>query len=414
MDVLRRTKGRLLSAAALTVALPLATAAGDLDERRLTFGGFGTIGALYHDEDDLEYRRSVHQARGAEAGELDVETDSLAGLQLNAAWSQRLEAVIQEITRLSPEGDWTPRLTRAFVRYTPDETLALRIGRFGWEIYPRADSRDIGYSQLSIRPAAEVFGFLAADEIDGAEGSLTWPIGAALFNLKLYGGRADGKVVRANGSVNNLGGSKAWGAHVDYIRGPWVVRIGSGVFEADEAPDLDALAAGLRQTGEPQALALADRFDSQERKTLFLVGGAAYDEGPLQARLFVGRTESDSTVGLKINTGLITAGYDIGDVTPYGMLSFIDSHEGIRGTGLPDEAPYASLNAGAYSVQALTYNNQSSLAFGLRYDFMPKLALKLQVDRVWMDGTTLVFEGDAPQRDDAAMTLFGVAVDFVF
>jgi len=133
---------RLWPALALLAAgMPLAAAA-DTHDRRTSFGGFGTIGALYHDEDGLEYRRSVSQGSGAEAGEVDFATDTIGGLQLNAAWNQQLDAVIQGVTRLSANDDWDPQLTRAFVRYNPNETIALRAGRIGWDIYPRADSRE--------------------------------------------------------------------------------------------------------------------------------------------------------------------------------------------------------------------------------------------------------------------------------
>lgn len=356
----------------------------------------------------------MQQPRGAKAGELDLETDSLLGVQVNAAWNREIEGVVQAITHLSPEGDWAPELTRAFLRYTLDGALALRLGRYGWEIYPRADSREVGYSQLGVRPAVEVFGFLPVDAIDGAEVALTHPLGVGLLTFKLYGGNASGKLVRADGSINNFGGSKAWGGHFDYLYGAWVLRLGVGVFLADEVPDLAALVSGLRATGEPQAAALAERFARRERKTLFLASGAAYDEGPFQVRLFFGRTESDSTVGLNINTGLIVAGYDTGVLTPYLRGSFVDNRAGIAPTGLPDTPEYAALNAGAAAVQALTDNNQSSLALGVRYDIRPKLALKVQVDRVWMDGTTLVYEGQRPQRGEDALTLFGLALDFVF
>src|SRR5689334_9721778 len=93
--------------AGAAIALACATCgdalAADAGERRLTLGGFGTIGALYHDDEGLEYRRSLAQPSGAEAGEVDFTTDAVAGLQLNAAWSRQLEAVMQAVTRRSAE-----------------------------------------------------------------------------------------------------------------------------------------------------------------------------------------------------------------------------------------------------------------------------------------------------------------------
>jgi len=403
------------TALALALCLPCAIASATAGERRLTFGGFGTLGALYHDAEGLEYRRSSTQPHGAEADKVNLAVDSLLGAQINAAWSQSLEVVAQGLTRLSADNDWQPQLTRGFLRYSPNATVELRTGRIGWEIYPRADSRDIGYANLRIRPEPEVFGFVPTDHFDGADLYLQRPLGAGVASLKLFGGAAGGKIARANGSINEIDGSKVWGGRVEYATGPWILRLGSGVFELDDTPQLDALVAGLRQTGQPQALALADTFASGERRVLFYVAAAAYDEGPLQGRIFYGRTESgDGVATPKVNTGLITGGYGIGSFTPYATLAFIDSYDQPRGTGLPDTAQFAALNAGAAAAQAITQNNQSALTLGVRYDVRPKLALKLQVDHVWMNGTTLVFEGEQPQSGRDEMTVFGVALDFIF
>lgn len=408
----RTRKGLAVAVLALSTSCH---ADADVGERRVTFGGFGTLGAVYHAEDGFEYRRSASQPSGARAGELDFATDSLAGVQVNAAWSRSLEAVVQGVTRLSSDNDWQPQLTRAFLRYRPNETLQLRAGRIGWEIYPRADSRDIGYSQLGIRPAVEVFGFLPTDRFDGGELQLQHPIGRGLANLALFGGTARGTIRRADGSRNDIDGSKVWGGRLEYASGPWILRLGSGVFELDDAPQLDALVAGLRQTGQPQALALADTFASGERRTLFLVAAVAYDEGPLQARVFLGRTESGEGVGTpKITSGQIIGGYDLGALTPYASFAYVDSYNNVRGTGLPDQPQFAALNAGAATAQAVTQYNQSSLALGLRYDFLPRLALKVQMDQVWMRGTPLVFEGDRSQSGEDEMTVFGAALDFIF
>src|SRR3546814_8431838 len=76
-----------------------ATAATDLAERRVTVGGFGTIAMLYQNKDGIEYRRFVGQPHGAEADKLDFATNTIGGLQLNAAWNQQLDAVVQAVTR---------------------------------------------------------------------------------------------------------------------------------------------------------------------------------------------------------------------------------------------------------------------------------------------------------------------------
>lgn len=400
--------------AVVALVLPAATIAMDPAGRQVSVGGFGTIGALYHDANGIEYRRSASQPRGAEAGEVDFATDTIGGVQLNGRWNPEIDAVVQAVTRLTAEEDWQPQLTRAFLRWNPNESVTLRAGRIGWEIYPRADSRDVGYSQLTIRPSVEVFGISPIEHFDGGEIGLKHPLGEGLIAAKVYGGHTSGKLSRADGSETNIADSKLWGAHVEYQRGPWVVRLGSGVFEQGINYPLDGLAAGLQATGVPQAVALGEEFARNGRKSYFSVAGLAYDEGPLQARAFGAHVHPEHIVSPDINVGQLIAGYRIGVLTPYASYSFIENTSSTPTTGLADAPEYAALDAGAAMVLAGGQYNQSSLALGLRYDFMPRLALKVQVDHVWLDGSRLVFDRRPDPTDDTEMTLLGVALDFVF
>jgi hypothetical protein len=408
----KKPSSRLWPALALLASLP--AAAADFGERRIVVGGFGTIGALYHDEEGIEYRRSVSQPRGAEAGEVDFATDTIGGLQINAAWTQELETVVQGVTRLSADGDWDPQLTRAFLRYNPNETVSLRVGRFGWDIYPRSDSRDVGYSNLTIRPSVEVFGVAPTEHHDGGEMVLKRLLGGSVISLTLFGAAPTGEIAQADGSVSDLEGSRLWGAHVEYAPGPWLLRLGTGVFLADEPPPLEALAAGLQMTGVPEAVALGEDFASRERKIEFYVAGATYEEGPAQVRLFAAHVHTEQVAFPEFSVAQIVGGYRVGQLTPYASYSWIGDSRDVRGTGLPDDPQLAPLNAGAYAVQAANRYEQQTLALGLRWDFLPKLALKLEVDQVWIDDSRLVFDDRPDPSEDAEMTLIGLALDFVF
>ena len=407
-----RTLGPIIAVAAL--AIPLAAAAADAAIRGVSFGGFGTIGALYHDEEGLEYRRSASQPRGAEGGEIDFATDTIGGVQLNGRWNPEIDAVVQAVTRLTAEDDWQPQLTRAFVRWNPNESVTLRAGRIGWQIYPRADSRDVGYSQLTIRPSVEVFGISPIEHFDGGELGLKHPLGKGLISAKVYGGYTEGDVARSDGSVTTVSDSKLWGAHVEYQRGAWVLRLGSGIFEQGISYPLGGLAAGLQATGVPQAAALGEEFARDGRKSYFYVGGLAYDEGPLQARLFGAHVHPEHIVSPDIAVGQLIAGYRVGVLTPYASYSFVENTSSTPGTGLPDAPEYAALNAGAAAVLAGGQYNQSSAALGLRWDFLPKLALKFQVDQVWIDDSRLVFDHRTDPGSDTELTVLGIALDFVF
>ncbi len=401
-------------ALALALVGCLPAMAAEPGERRLTLGGFGTVGAIYHDQDGREYRRSNNQSRGAESGKIDFLTDSLVGLQLNAAWSQQLEFVVQAVSRRDAERNWEPRLTRAFVRWAPDPSLMLRLGRLGYELLPRADSRDIGYSYLPIRPPPEVFGLLPHDDFDGADVVYTLPLGEGLGRAKLFGGHTGGKIAYADGQQQRIDDSAIWGGHLEYLYESWAFRVGTGVFLAHDEPQVDALVAALRQAGTPESQSLADELAKKERRTVFTSLGVAYDESPWQLRLFLVQADSEHLPGPKLRFGTLLAGYTIDKLTPYAMFSVIDSYADIRGTGLPDTPQTAPLNAAARDAQTRAQPQQHSFSLGLRYDIAPKIDLKVQVDQVQLRGSSLVFDRNTPPQVHGDMTVFGVALDFVF
>ncbi|MDP3858595.1 MAG: hypothetical protein Q8Q73_12625 [Stagnimonas sp.] len=406
---------RLLAGFALGWVAATTAAANELDGRSFHLGGFGTLGAVYHEDEGLRYRRSVSQPAEAEAGELDFSTDSRLGLQLNASWNPQLEAVVQAVSKLTEHGDWQPQLTRGFLRYRPNESLMLRAGRLGYELFPRADSIDIGYSYPNIRPPVEVFGQIPADYSDGLDLTYTRPVGPGLINLKLYGGQTSGAFVGTDGAVRDLSDSKIWGTSLDYLQGAWQGRIGGGIYMVNEPTRVPALSQGLRQTGDPQAQALADEFDGAGRRIGFLVAGLSYDEGPLQARLFLGRLQPDSLTGPSLNIGSLIASYNLGVLTPYLGVAASHSYSEIQPTGLPDSNPqYVALNQASVRAQSSFRNDQTSLTGGLRYDFARNLALKFQIDHLWLRGSNLVVDDNQPPLDDPEMTVFGLALDFIF
>ena len=395
-------------------ACSLPAIADELDGRRLTLGGFGTIGLDYHDADGLEYRRSAGQAEGAMAGKIDLATGTMAGVQVNAAWNHQLEVVGQVLAIATTPDEYRPRLTRGFVRYTPDESVMLRFGRIGYELYPQADSNSIGYSSLTVRPPPEMFGATANDDFDGADLTATYPLGLGLVRVKIFGGRTTNFTVLPDGSEIDLSGSKIWGVQGEFLKGPWVLRLGTGWYLVGHPASLAPLSAALRQTGEPQALQLAEEFDGMGHRTSVLTAGLTYDDGHWQGRLYLARTDNGSRIGFKENIGMLSLGYSLGRFTPYALLSRAYNYNTAQSTGLPDNPAYAAINAGAYAAQTVAQINQTTAGAGLRYDFARNMDLKLQIDHVWANESVLMVDHRTPPGGPAELTVFGIAFDFVF
>jgi hypothetical protein len=414
-SVFRSVRCLALVAATLSSTLPAhAVAADDLSGRGFTFGAFGTLAGTWQNTDGLEFRRNAAQPRGAAAGEVQLATDSLIGLQLNGRWNEQLEAVLQATSRLNPDNTWRPEITRGFARYQPDESLMLRAGRIGYDIYLGADSRDIGYSYLTIRPPVEVYGIVPNDHFDGADATFTHPLGDGLARANVYAGRTSSTFIQPNGAEAVLDGNKVWGGSLGYLYKSWDFRVGVGTYLLAQAAAVDPLIAALTMTGVPESLALANELAKKGRKTNYFQASIAYDGGPLQAQLFAARLDAESAPGTKENLGYALLGYRVGKLTPYTVFSIVESYAEVMPTGLPNIPPFAALNAAAEATQTALQATQHTLSLGVRIDVAPKMDVKLQIDRVWLKQTNLILDSNVPPLTRATMTVIGLGLDFIF
>ena len=402
----------------LTLSLLLAVAAcpvvraDDLSASRFSLGAFGTLGADYQNARGLAYRRSVSQGHGSRAGEVDLGTDSLLGLQVAATAMPGLDAQVQAIVRRNAEGVWRPELARAFARYQPSEAVMVRAGRIGLGVYLLADALDVGYSYLTIRPPVEVYGVLASDEFDGGDATFSRRLGSGVGRLRLLGGRLPFENALANGTVVTVDSTRIIGATADYLYGNWQTR--AALLQIHLPGGNDPVAPALAQTGFPRAVALAGELNRSPQNSYAMEVGATYDGDPLQAALVLVHLNSDYVQGPKFNSGFALLGYHFAQLTPYAAFSAIDSFGEVQPTGLPALPMFQPLIAAAQMDQTASQATQRDLALGMRYDFAPHLDFKAQVDRVWLQQSDLIFDYAVPAPGHTSLTVFGVALDFAF
>jgi hypothetical protein len=394
-------------------ALTRPAGATDLSDDRFTLRGFGTVAATYHDAEDIEFRRNIGQGKGLPADELGMYTDSVAGVQIDGKVSEHVDAVLQGVTRMNVEGEWTPRLSQAFVRYSSNDSLVLRAGRIGFDIYLLAESRQVGYSYVPVRPSTEFYGLLANDSIDGGDVSIKHRLGRGLIRGRIFVGNGSDDIAFADGSHSNTQ-SKVRGACFDYLYGGWTARVAIGRWSYDTDARLSELVAGLRMTGLPQALEVANDLDLSTFQSSGIELGIAYDEGPLQAQLMWGGIDSDPILGPDTNTLYAFAGYRLRQWTPFASFSSSRDRSPIRTTGLPDIPQLAPLNEAVTFMQASLRTTQHTASLGVRYDLSAHVDLKFQLDRAKLSDTALAFDRRAGSGGDADMTIAAIAVDFVF
>lgn len=404
--------------ASLTLALLLALGpisavhAADLPGSRFSFGAFGTLAADYQNSRGLAFRRDLGQGHGARAGQIDLGTDSLLGLQATGRITAGFDAQVQVSVHRNEDGFWRPELERAFLRYRPNQTVMMRAGRIGLGLYLLADAFDVGYAYLTIRPPVEVYGMLPADEFDGADVTFSRTLGGGVGQIRLLAGKWPFEIALANGTAMAFDNAAAVAVTADYLHGNWQTR--AGLLQIHISASADPVAPALAATGFPQAVQLAGELSRSSRTSDGIEAGTLYDGNPLEAAVVLVHLNSDYLQGPKFNSGFVLLGYHIGQLTPYGFFSMIDDFGGTRAAGLPPLPAFEPLIAAAQADETAALATQRDLALGVRYDFAPHLDVKAQIDRIWLQQSALVFDYNTPVPGHTSLTVLGLALDFAF
>lgn len=404
-------------AAACAFALFSAASAAHADEPRFSVHGFGTLGATYHDASGVEYRRDPSQARGATAGEVSFDTASRLGLQLNVRLASAWEVMVQGESKLNPDNNWKPDINWAVLKYSPADWITLRAGRLNFDPYVGGDSRDIGYTWLTVRPPLEVYGAMDAQRYDGGDLLMRFPLGPGLLEAKFYRGEmADTESVATRNFRVRLDGSDLVGGHLDYSTEIWSVRLGmSQTTVASPENTWAPIITLLNSYGTQQTRTIANMLDVDGRKISNGTLSATYRPGPFQAELIYAHAWTEAPALPLGERAALTLGYRFGHFTPYAAVSAVKTDRTMYRTGLPSSLNprIAALNAGIELAQTTAWDNQRSWALGVRYDVLSRLALKAQVDVVDVSNPSVIMGTGIP-AEGRTFGVFGLSADFVF
>lgn len=395
---------------------PTIAAAQDEEAGHSAFSlrGFGTAGLARSTNGNAEVARDLLQPRGI-SNHWSGMIDSNLGVQANYLASEKIEAVVQAVSRYSYEGNFSPELTEALLRYDPSPYLSLRGGRVGTDFFMHGDSRLIGYSQLVARPNIDYYSSPAISYLDGADAQVTVPVGEGLLRGKGYYGFLAEKLSFAGGELN-LRGSRAIGAYLDYQEGAWQWRGGLGriSFKHSMPAPVGELQSALIETGVSSAQKAASDLELQGTDASYYSLGVVYDRGPLLVQLMLSRLSYESEVVQDQDSGMFLAGYRIGEVKPFVGYSRVKSSASHVSSGLSNTGNGAQINAALTSVLAESHADQHTYTIGLRWDFRRDMAFKFQADAIRGKHDSIYTFRRETSRWDGKTNVFTLALDFVF
>jgi hypothetical protein len=390
--------------AALVAALLVVTPVLAEEEASLAFRGFGTLGAIQTSTDQAEFVRDLSQPSGA-TNRLDGRVDSILGLQANWRLTPELEAVVQVVSRYRYDKTYKPEISWAYLKYDPTPQVTLRAGRLGTEFFMTADSRQVGYSYLTVRPPGDFFWYLPFYSINGADAALTVPLGEDVLRAKVYYGISEGNIPYGDKQWN-LDGSAMIGGYLEHQMGAWLLRASYANIRFNHNMPIDgdlAAAVGAHLMTPSQAVQAYDYLAADNTRSHYYSLGAIYDSGPWQLQFMLNKITQGSKIFQSSSAGYVLAGYRIGEITPYLGFSWIRSET--------RKNPPSPLLA---AIMDKSHADQNTGIFGVRWDVARNVALKAQWDAIRGEPKSgFPFRAET-NAWSGKMDVYSVTMDFVF
>jgi hypothetical protein len=363
----RRTVKWSIGAAVFALSLAVRGHAGQTVDQYLSFSEFGTLGVVHSDYDEADFTGNVVQPSGAGySRSWSVTPDTDLGVQANLTLTDKLTGVVQALSRENQDGNFSPTLEWANLKYDFTSDLAVRIGRILLPTFQLSDVQNVGYALPWVRIPLEFNYSDSTEHSDGIEllyqmktGPVSQLLQAQVGDTQENSPGADFGTVRAR--IGMLGDTLQYGdtsAEVVYQHYEYTGHL-------QIRQDL----VGLNLTYDPGAYFFMAAWNYTDN-TYF--GGAV--------------------------AGYITGGARFGKFTPY--ASYAITH---------------AISVGASGLVDL--GNEHTIAMGLRWDFVSNWDAKLQIERVTLDSLddTAAFANiQAGARPGDKADVVSITVDFVF
>lgn len=394
-----------------------------------TLHGFGTLGAVHSTQDDADFSSNLFQPNGAgNTRDISTSVDSKVGLQLDADFANDITVIAQVVSEYQYDGSYSPEVEWAFVQYHPLPELSLRAGRIVAAPFMESQTRLVSYSQTWVRLPNELYSLNPITHKQGFDARYQIPQGHLTHTVSASWGTT--KENFANGA--NVKARDLWEFEYRLDIAATTFRLAYSNINFDlNSTELSALATGLSAfKDDPGSNGAAARDNIRlirNRGGTYEIFAAGLQHQPndwlLRSELAVVRTD-DRTFISDTHAWYLTVGRRLGAFTPYLSVAQVKadrrdeaqlSTEGLS----PEEAEQVNqLNQGvALTIDSFTFD-QRSFGVGLRWDYAPGLALKLQFDHVESkDGARNIGRFVNPTGDFSAgdsANVISLSMDFVF
>ncbi len=392
--------------------------------------GFGTFGAAGTDSNALGFHRDRFEQQDVTRG-WGITTDSRLGVQIDTDITQRLHATVQFVARDHVGNFWEQNLEWAFLRWMPSDTLSIRLGRVGADVFVLSDYRNVGFTYPWMRPPHEFYGALPIYHLDGIDLSQKFNFQNNLLTAKLFVGHTDTQMPAdpvpaseitpaSTASVITID-APSIGANLVYETSNWRLRLGYAFMHLlkgiDTQPLADILTNPLTNIFIPNIGSVAPHLAIQNTDLHYYSLGAHYDDGDWLAQTEASYTNTQTVFFPDTFNSYVSLGRRFAKVTAYALYGIAYSFD--HPVSIPEPVIDNPLVHQLHQFVDTTINHngihEQSVSLGLRWDVLPKVALKTQWTHYWFgtNGTRLWQTPANTQLPDET-NLWSVGVDFIF
>ncbi|MGS2722067.1 hypothetical protein [Paraglaciecola aestuariivivens] len=380
----------------------------------ISVSGFGTIGVVTTDSDELGYRADFSKPGGVFDGDIDFAETSNLGVQFDIIANSKIDFVVQAVFRDQKEFNLDTAVNLAFMRYSPNANWSFRLGRTAYDLFLLTEYRDIGFAYTWAHVPSEIYGVVPHRHFDGADVTYSQPIGNLTFSSKLFVGKSKAGVSAFSSpnvtdfKIDNIVGialdlqSINWDLALNHTELKFDSQIVQPLIEG--VTQMQALVPGFSFIW-PNALELANALDLDNRKGSYTSVSGQYRFDNVTVISELAKIDSDSLTVQPVKSGYISGVYHYNAHNFFASYAFSDS----RGYDLTaDNINFAVLAqipdgleayAGAQFLANYYSLNQSTLSVGWRWDFDVNMSFKLQLDRSKIDESGSTFWQPPQVRD---------------
>lgn len=355
-----------LALAATLACLPGAASADD--GMSVRFSGYGTLGGVVTNTDDVQFVQGYNQSHGA-TKTVDWGVDSRLGAQADVRFNKTFSAVAQVLASRR-NGTETPRVEWLFGQADVGADVSLRAGRMVLPTFLLSDVRAVGFAQHWLRAPTEVYAQYPTSSFNGGQAMWRPRFGDTNVTVQLSAGKAEPFRFYGLGLNGYAEFTKLRSLNVVAENGNWTARFGTTrVHGVLSQPGLGVLAD------------VTDRFTGS---------GLQYDNG---AWLVLGEyvmRRQDKGGAFNSDAFYVSGGHRIGAWLPYLTYAQFKPKGPVSG------------------VQPTGHTG----AVGVRWGAVDKLALKAQFENTLPLGQVLI--PGAPITNYQRLHVLSVAAEFVF